>query len=71
MAYCHTKGNTMLHRNKLTPEYFIRRALKAKSLTDLVNANLGLYNLYQRHAEYQFQQFMECLTGKKVHKELA
>lgn len=60
----------MIHRNKLTPEYFIRRALKATDLTELVNANLGLYNLYQRHAEYQFQQFMECLTGKRTKHEL-
>ena len=60
----------MIHRNKLTPEYFIRRALKAKDLTELVNANLGLYNLFQRHAEYQFQQFMECLNVKRTKKEL-
>ena len=60
----------MLHRYKLTPEYFIRRALKAKNFTELVDANIGLYNLYQRHAEYQYQKFMECLIGKKVHKEL-
>ena len=60
----------MLHRYKLTPDYFIRRALKAKNFTELVDANIGLYNLYQRHAEYQYQKFMECLIGKKVHNEL-
>ena len=54
----------MIHRYKLTPEYFIKRAVKAKSLQELLNANLGLYNLYLRHAEYAYQQFSESMFGK-------
>lgn len=53
----------MIHRYKLTPEYFLRRATKAKSLEELLNANLGLYNLYLRHAEYTCQKFTESIFG--------
>jgi hypothetical protein len=59
----------MLHKYKLTPDYFVRRALKAKSFSELVDANIGLFNLYQRHAEYHFQQLIECI--KKPRKEIA
>lgn len=55
----------MLHTHKLTPDYFIRRAMKARNFDELVNANLGLYNLYKRHAEYQYQTLMETIFGHK------
>lgn len=58
----------MIHRYKLTPEYFFKRAVKAKSLNELLNANLGLYNLYLRHTEYACQQFTESLFGKPYNR---
>jgi hypothetical protein len=60
----------MLHTYKLTPEYFIRRALKAKNFSDLVNANVGLYNLYKRHTEYHYQMLMESIFGPKHRSKL-
>lgn len=60
----------MLHTYKLTPEYFIRRALKAQTMAELVNANIGLYNLYKRHAEYQYQTLMESIFGRKYQSKI-
>jgi hypothetical protein len=60
----------MLHTYKLTPDYFIRRAFKAKNLSELVDANLGLYNLYKRHSEYQYQKLMESIFGSKHRAKL-
>lgn len=54
------------HRYKLTPEYYFRRAVKAKTLDEMVTANIGLFNLFVRHAEYNYQKFIEAVYGSKT-----
>ncbi len=60
----------MLHTYKLTPEYFIKRALKARNISELVDANVGLYYLYKRHADYQYQTLMESIFGRKYQSKI-
>jgi hypothetical protein len=64
----HNDYTQMLHTYKLTPDYFIRRALKAQTVEEFINANIGLYNMYTRRVEYHYQTLIESIFGKRNSK---
>lgn len=53
----------MFFKSKLTPEYFIKRAIKAKSVDELANANAGLINLWFAHVKYTTSAMFDAIKS--------
>lgn len=52
----------MFFKSKITPDFYIKRAIKASSVKELVDANVGLFNLYNNHARYTINQWFEQVS---------
>lgn len=50
--------------HKLTPSYYISRAIKAKTFDEFALANMGLINLYNAHFRHGMNLWFDAL--KKI-----
>lgn len=54
-----------MFNNKLTPSFYINRAVKAKTFDEFALANMGLINLYNSHIRHALNLWFDFL--QKLH----